>query len=318
MLDTTENLLDKFTYIEEFMESFEFEIETSTLLESTSTTVLQHVSINSVICQLPNQSTPIPPRINNLISTLDTRPPPIPLCPKPPPPILLPAESELNSKPSTSLSSPPLSPEYDSDSILANQNDYEHTTLDPKLLTTPEHEIQIRNIVFLPGDLAKPVSASTKHGLLTNYYSVNTLLRIPLAAQEGIDMEIPPFPAGSDGTSEVGSITPAVPAFFQKKTTLHAAAALESHSESVGISCNCKDSNGESESSGDEEEELLTRTAGEQKHKRGNGRGEVVVKEEAVVGGKKLVEDQERILEENGQCQILNHMTRLLARKQSK
>jgi hypothetical protein len=44
----------------------------------------------------------------------------------------------------------------------------------------------------------------------------------------------------------------------------------------------------------------------------------VVVKEEAVFGGKKLAEDQERILEENGQCQILNRITGLLARRQSK
>ena len=80
----------------------------------------------------------------------------------------------------------------------------------------------------------------TRHGLLTNHYPVNTLLRIPPAAQDGLDKIIPPLPAGSDGIGGAGSSNPAVRALFQKKITLHAVAALESHSESVGISCNCK------------------------------------------------------------------------------
>ncbi|KAF8533568.1 hypothetical protein BDD12DRAFT_810070 [Trichophaea hybrida] len=80
----------------------------------------------------------------------------------------------------------------------------------------------------------------TSHGLLTNHYTVNTLLRIPPAAQEGLDKIIPPLPAGSDGIGGAGSSNPAVHVLFQKKITLHAVAALESHSESVGISCNCK------------------------------------------------------------------------------
>ncbi|KAF8541709.1 hypothetical protein BDD12DRAFT_803477 [Trichophaea hybrida] len=80
----------------------------------------------------------------------------------------------------------------------------------------------------------------TSHGLLTNHYTVNTLLCIPPAAQEGLDEIIPPLSAGSDGIGGAGSSNPAVHALFQKKITLHAVAALESHSESVGISCNCK------------------------------------------------------------------------------
>jgi hypothetical protein len=78
----------------------------------------------------------------------------------------------------------------------------------------------------------------TSHGLLANYYPVNTLLRIPPAAQV-LDKIIPPLPADSDDIDGAGSSNPAVHALFQKKITLHAVAALESHSESVGISCNC-------------------------------------------------------------------------------
>jgi hypothetical protein len=162
---------------------------------------------------------------------------------------------------------------------LANQGHFTIPPLDPVLYTHQEREIQIRNVgqrdkmqkkhakqhtieVFLPGDLVslkipredrvatdnlrvfcRVVKQSrpnryqllTKHGLLTNTYTVNTLLRVPSSAQEGINLEIPPLPAGNDGASVAK-----MPAIFQKKITLHAVAALESHSESVGISCNCK------------------------------------------------------------------------------
>jgi len=79
----------------------------------------------------------------------------------------------------------------------------------------------------------------TSHGLLTNHYLVNTLLDIPPAAQEVFDKIIPLLPAGSDDIDGAGSSHPAVHALFQKKITLRAVAALESHSESVGRSCNC-------------------------------------------------------------------------------
>jgi len=126
---------------------------------------------------------------------------------------------------------------------------------------------QLTNEVFLPGDLlslqipredhsatynlrvfCRVIKQSrpncyqllTSHGLLTNYFPVNTLLCIPPATQEGLDKIILPLPEGSDGISGAGSSNPAVRALFQKKITLDALSALESHSESVGISCNCE------------------------------------------------------------------------------
>ncbi|KAF8533085.1 hypothetical protein BDD12DRAFT_810463 [Trichophaea hybrida] len=78
----------------------------------------------------------------------------------------------------------------------------------------------------------------TKHGLLTNTYTVNTLLRVSSSAQEGINLEIPALPAGNDGAD--GASVAKTPAIFRKKITLHAVAALDSHSKLVGISGNCK------------------------------------------------------------------------------
>jgi hypothetical protein len=309
---------DDMTRIEEYMEYYEFEYD------STQDNVQQPpvdgipLSDTSDSAHLVSTATPVvPPRP---ILTIRPLPPPIPIATHPrestlledyssqnptalpaAPPYLPPRPNLISQNyrsSSSPLSSPPASPEESqyllsksthstsksaiSTDELASPGHFTITPFDPVLYTQEEREIQIRNVgqqdkmqkkhakqhtieVFLPGDLVSlkiqredcvamdnlwvfccVVKQSTlnryqlltKHGLVTNTYTVNTLLRVLSSAQEGIKIEIPALPAGNDGAD--GASVAKTPAIFRKKITLHAVTSLESHSESVGISCKCK------------------------------------------------------------------------------